>query len=117
MRPDVEEKTRKLAMKKLADRYVGRRGEPPSLAARKAAARNQDLNDDDRKHLQWCIETLRIVAWGKEVTAAFEFIEAVLARDYDLYRGVEREADTSVTVDARVDPELHRHMVAKRSRR
>ncbi len=117
MRPDVEEKTRKLAMKKLADRYVGRRGEPPSLALRKAAARAQDLNDDDRKHLRWCLETLRVVAWGREVSAAFDFIEAVLARDYGLQLGVERPADTSFTVDARVDPELHRHMVAKRSLR
>lgn len=115
MRPDVEEKTRKLAMKKLADRYVGRRGEPPSLHLRKAAARAQDLNDDDRKHLKWCIETLRVVAWGKEVGAAFDYIEAVLSRDYGLHLGVERPEDTDNIVNEGVDRELYRHMMDKRS--
>lgn len=116
MRPDVEEKTHKLAMKKLADRYVGRRGEPPSLALRKAAARAQDLTEDDRQHLKWCIETLRIVAWGKEVGAAFDYIEAVLSRDYGLQRGVERPQDADNIVREGVDRELYRHMMAKRSR-
>lgn len=115
MRPDVEKDTHRLATKKLADKYIGRRGEPPSLSLRRAAARSQDLNDDDRKHLRWCLEALRVVARGRDVSAAFGFIEAILTRDYALDRGVEPLAHTDFVVGPE-DPELFRHMMAKRSR-
>lgn len=91
MRSDVELETHKLAMRKLADRYVGRRGEPPSLISRQKAARSQDVNDDDRKHLKWCLDAIHHgIAQGKgriptDARAALEFVEALLDRDYHLY--------------------------------
>jgi hypothetical protein len=89
MRPDVAEASRRLAMRKLADKYVGRNGEPPSLSSRRAAARAQDLNDDDRKHLRWCLDQLNKAAWGnatiKDARAALDFVTALLERDYNLY--------------------------------
>ena len=91
MRPDVAETARVLAQKKVADKYIGRKGEPPSLASRKAAARQQDLVDDDRKHLKWCLDAIeRGIARGKiehfkEAQAALDFITALLERDYNLY--------------------------------
>jgi hypothetical protein len=91
LRPDVAEETRRLAMKKLADKYVGRHGEPPSLFSRRADARLQDLNDDDRKHLKWCLAALeRGIARGNiekfaDAKAALDFIAALLERDYNLY--------------------------------
>jgi hypothetical protein len=91
LRPDIEEATRKLAMRKLADKYIGRRGEPPSLSSRRAAARQQDINDDDRKHLKWCLAAIeRGFARGKiehfkEAQSALDFVSALLERDYNLY--------------------------------
>jgi hypothetical protein len=95
LRPDVEKAAHSLAMKKLADKYVGRRGEPPSLSSRRAAQRNQDLNDDDRKHLKWCLDIIRNgllrhdAQAQADAHAALDFIVAVLDRDYNLY--VERK--------------------------
>jgi hypothetical protein len=77
-------------MKKLADKYVGRRGEPPSLSSRRVAAKQQDLNDDDRKHLKWCLNAIeRGITRGKieqfkDAQAALDFISALLERDYNL---------------------------------
>jgi hypothetical protein len=91
LRPDVAEETRKLAMKKLADKYVGRHGEPPSLFSRRVAGKQQDLNDDDRKHLKWCLNALeRGISRGKiehfkEAQAALDFLSALLDRDYNLH--------------------------------
>lgn len=91
MRPDVETATRRLAMKKLADKYIGRRGEPPSLLSRRASARRQDLNDDDRKHVKWCLDIIRNGLLKRDAKAqtdahtALDFIVAILDRDYNLY--------------------------------
>lgn len=99
MRPDVETVTHRLAMKKLADRYIGRRGEPPSLISRRAAARAQDLNDDDRRHLRWCLDLVRqgLLKTDAKTRAdahtALDFIVAVLDRDYGLYRGEDRRVE------------------------
>ena len=82
-------------MKKLADKYVGRHGEPPSLLSRRRAARHQDLNDDDRKHLKWCLDVLRNGLLRRDARAladahtALDFIVALLDRDYALYRGTD----------------------------
>ena len=77
----------KLATMKLADRYLGRRGEPPSVLSANRAAKAQALNDDDRQHLRWCIKVLRnAIGRDRDARAAMEFIEAVLDRDYALYR-------------------------------
>lgn len=118
MRPDVEVVTHKLTTKKLADRYIGRRGEPPSLTSRRAAARSQDLNDDDRKHLKWCLGTLSGAIVGKGTTgkarAALEFVTALIERDYDINRGVSRPEDQDPFVDERKDQELYAHMINKR---
>jgi hypothetical protein len=91
LRPDVEKVVHSLATKKLADKYIGRHGEPPSLFSRQLAARQQDLNDDDRKHLKWCLGAIeRGIARGKieqfkDAQAALDFITALLERDYNLY--------------------------------
>ena len=92
MRPDVEKVVHKLATKKLADRYIGRRGEPPSLFSQRLAARQQDLNDDDRKHIKWCLGAIKrgIASGGTaraeaDARAALDFITALLERDYNLY--------------------------------
>jgi hypothetical protein len=91
LRPDVEEDTRRLAMRKLADKYIGRHGEPPSLFSRRLAGKQQDLNDDDRKHIKWCLGAIeRGIARGKieqfkDAQAALDFITALLERDYNLY--------------------------------
>jgi hypothetical protein len=91
LRPDVEKVVHSLATKKLADKYIGRHGEPPSLFSRRAAARQQDLNDDDRKHLKWCLSALeRGLSRGKiehfaDAKAALDFVSALLERDYNLY--------------------------------
>jgi hypothetical protein len=91
LRPDVEEETRKLAMRKLADKYIGRHGEPPSLFSRRAAGKQQDVNDDDRKHLKWCLDAIeRGITRGKieqfaDAKAALDFVSALLERDYNLY--------------------------------
>lgn len=120
MRPDVEEATRKLAMKKLADRYVGRAGEPPSLRARQKAAKSQDLTEDDRKHMRWSLDVVRHGLLRKDATAtmdahaALDFIVAILARDYGLYLGVERPEDADNVVNEGLDPDLYRHMMGKR---
>jgi hypothetical protein len=78
-------------MRKLADKYVGRHGEPPSLSLRQAASRSQDLNDDDRKHLKWCLDVIGIGLGSKNAKeranaqAALDFIGELLDRDYNLY--------------------------------
>lgn len=105
-----------LAAKKRADAYVGRDGALPSiLAAAKEGAR-QDLNDDDRKHLKYCLAALRKdISFDERLEACLDFVEAILNRDYDLKRGEERKEDQSRRVSALEDPELYAHMMAKRS--
>jgi len=87
LRPDIEKEAHRLATQKLADKYLGRRGEPPSVLLAKRYGARQDLNEDDRKHLKWCFDQLRELCGSyRESKAAFEFIEAVIDRDYDIYR-------------------------------
>jgi hypothetical protein len=106
----------KLAAKKRADAYVGRDGSLPSiLAAAKEGAR-QDLNDDDRKHLKFCLAALRKdISFDERLEACLEFVEAILNRDYQLDRGAERKEDQNNLVDWRADPDLYAHMMAKRT--
>jgi hypothetical protein len=115
LRPDVEKAANKLATKKLADRYIGRRGEPPSLTLRRAAGRAQDVNDDDRHNLKWAIQTLRLAVDRAEMAgAALDFLEALLTRDYGLDRGVERPQDQSKLVSPDEDRELYNYLMTKR---
>jgi hypothetical protein len=106
----------KLASKKLADAYVGRDGQPPSILARAKEGARQDLNDDDRKHLSFCLAALRKdISFDERLEACLDFVEAILDRDYDLKKGTERPEDLNRQVNAREDPELYRHLMAKRS--
>jgi hypothetical protein len=105
-------------MRKVADKYIGRRGEPPSLFSRKSAQRKQDLNDDDRKHLKFCLDIIRNgLLKGKaqaDAHAALDFLVAVIDRDYALYRAEKLRGGDSF-VDAREDnPELYRQLVNKK---
>jgi hypothetical protein len=82
----------KLAAKKLADKYVGREGEPPWVVGRAKAGRLQDLNDDDRQHLRFCLDVIRKglmspIANREGANACLDFVVAVIDRDYNLYRG------------------------------
>lgn len=91
MRPDAKLASQRLAMKKLADKYVGRRGELPSLSSRRAAASSQDLNDDDRRHLKFCLDVIGVGLGSRnakeraDAQAALDFIAELLDRDYNLY--------------------------------
>jgi hypothetical protein len=78
----------KLASKKLADRYVRRDGGRPSIVDAVKAGRFQDLNDDDRRHIRFCLKTIstRLGAPPSDGHDALEFIVLLLDRDYKLYR-------------------------------
>ena len=105
----------RLASKKLADRYVNRKGGAPSMMEAAKAARHQDLNDDDRRHLKFCLKTLRWSLRPKsEAEACLDFVQALLDRDYRLYADRRRWEDESATVSERDDPELYDHMMRKR---
>jgi hypothetical protein len=77
----------RLATQKLADRYVRRDGGLPNVHSRAKAARSQDLNVDDRKHLQYCLKRLRRQKMDSELEACLTFIEAILDIHYHLKRG------------------------------
>ena len=89
-RPPVRKVTleERLASKKLADRYVRRDGGHPSIIDAVKAGRFQDLNEDDRKHIRFCLKTIerRLGAPPSEAHDALEFIVLLLDRDYKLYR-------------------------------
>jgi hypothetical protein len=105
-----------LAAKKRADAYVGRDGRPPSVLDAAREGRRQDLNDDDRKHLKFCLDALRKdISFDERLEACLDFVEAILNRDYDLKRGTERREDQSRLVSPMEDPELHRHLMSKRA--
>ncbi len=112
MRLDVKLAAHRQATKKLADKYVGRRGEPPSLSLRPPSAPPQELNDDDRHRLQWCLDQLKVAAWG-QLEAPYQFIEAILNRDYGLDRIRPRPEDFAKPIDRRQDPALYDHLVRK----
>jgi hypothetical protein len=106
----------RLASKKLADRYVNRKGGPPSMREAARAGRAQDLNDDDRKHLKFCLGELhRVCAHGTIAETCLDYVEALLQRDYRLYLD-QRRQDESQLVDAREDPELYDHIARQRRR-
>lgn len=106
----------KLAAKKRADLYVGREGQLPSIVDAAREGRRQDLNDDDRKHLKYCLALLRKdISFDERLEACLDFVEAILNRDYDLQRGEKRREDENNQVDWREDPELYAHMMSKRS--
>jgi hypothetical protein len=88
--PIVTEADR-LASKKLADRYVNRKGGPPSMVERARAGRHQDLNDDDRRHLKFCLKTiLKALTPESEAELCLTYVEALLQRDYRLYNAEEK---------------------------
>lgn len=106
----------RLAAKKRADVYVGRDGQPPSALQAAKDGRRQDLNDDDRKHLKFCLAALRKdISFDGRLEACLEFVEAILNRDYQLDRGAERKEDQNRRVSAMEDPDLYAHMMSKRS--
>jgi hypothetical protein len=83
--PTYEER---LAAKKRADRYIARDGSAPSILSRRRDGRRQDLNDDDRRHLRFCLSVLRLrVAHQEEAKDCLEYIQAILERDYGLSKG------------------------------
>ena len=106
----------RLATRKLADRYINRKGGSPSMREAARDARHQDLNDDDRKHLKWCLRRLLSAVYGsgEQNVAAFEFVEALLDRDYRLYTKDQRREDESAIVTSDEDPELYAHMERKK---
>ena len=77
-----------LASKKLADRYVRRDGGRPSIVDAVRAGRFQDLNEDDRKHIRFCLKAIsrKLGEPPSEAHDALEFIVLLLDRDYKLYR-------------------------------
>lgn len=90
MRDDAKLAQQKLAMRKRADAYISRDGAPPSVLSRAKSGKHQDLNDDDFKHLKWCLKMMRAELLGARSAggiAALEFVEAILTRDYALDRG------------------------------
>ena len=78
----------RLASKKLADRYVRRDGGRPSIVDAVRAGRFQDLNEDDRRHIRWCLKTIsrRLGEPPSEAHDALEFVVLLLDRDYKLYK-------------------------------
>lgn len=60
------------------------------MRERHNSARAQDVSDDDRKHLRWCLGKLnhfvvfRHKSNNTEEVAALDFITAILVRDYGL---------------------------------
>jgi hypothetical protein len=76
----------KLASKKLADRYVRRDGGRPSIVDAVLAGRFQDLNEDDRKHIRFCLKLVSKELTSQSAKDALEFIILLLDRDYKLYR-------------------------------
>ena len=108
----------RLATRKLADRYVNRKGGAPSMMEAAKAARHQDLNDDDRRHLKFCLKTIRkaltLMPPGP-AEACMDFVEALLDRDYRLHNAeARRQEDENAVVSERDDPELYDHMMRKR---
>ena len=90
MKTEAEVEAHRLAMKKRADKYIGRAGEPPSLLSRAKYGRDQDTNDDDRRHLRWCLRTIRAeLGRGSIGHDALAFIEVLLNRDYALNKGAD----------------------------
>jgi hypothetical protein len=55
------------------------------------------LNDDDRKHLRWCLVQLhKSISGGgkiKDGRAALDFVAALLERDYNLNPGRRLEGE------------------------
>jgi hypothetical protein len=91
LRAPIVTEADRLASKKLADRYVNRKGGPPSMVERARAGRRQDLNDDDRRHLKFCLGELRRVCKpGTVADTCLDFIEALLQHDYRLYNAEEK---------------------------
>ena len=89
-RPPIQKVTLedRLASKKLADRYVRRDGGRPSIVDAIKAGRFQDLNEDDRKHIRWCLKTIekQLGFPPSDAHDALEFVVLLLDRDYKLYR-------------------------------
>jgi hypothetical protein len=89
-RPPIQKVTLedKLASKKLADRYVRRDGGRPSIVDAVKAGRFQDLNEDDRKHIRFCLKTIsrKLGVPPSEAHDALEFVVLLLDRDYKLYK-------------------------------
>jgi hypothetical protein len=89
-RPPIRKVTleEKLASKKLADRYVRRDGGRPSIIDAVKAGRFQDLNEDDRRHIRFCLKTIskQLGLPPSEAHDALEFVVLLLDRDYKLYR-------------------------------
>lgn len=88
-RPRVKQVTLadKLAAKKLADRYVRRDGARASFIDAQLAGRMQDLNDDDRKHLRWCVGAI-YKAIGQAPSPALDaltFIDTFLDANFRIY--------------------------------
>lgn len=89
MRRDVAEASQRQAMKKLADKYIGRRGEPPSHSLKRAVGK--DVTADDRSHLKWCLDVVGIGIGSKnpvelrKAQAVLDFISELLDQDYNLY--------------------------------
>jgi hypothetical protein len=76
---------------------------------RRSASRQQDLNDDDRKHLKWCLEAIeKGISRGKiekfaDAMAALDFITALLERDYNLYPERRMNGRLGAPADSRHD--------------
>jgi hypothetical protein len=77
----------RLATKKRADAYIGRDGQAPNVREAAREGRRQDMNEDDRKHLRFCLAQLRS-AVGRDLDrhACLDFVEAILEHDYELSR-------------------------------
>jgi hypothetical protein len=108
----------RLASKKRADAYITRDGQAPSALSAAADGKRQDLNDDDRRHLMFCLKTLReaIFSNDERLEACLDFVEALLTRDYDLSRKekLNNRKENSRHVSQDEDPELYRHLMSKR---
>jgi hypothetical protein len=82
-----EKLAEQLALRKRADAYIGRDGQPPNICDAARAGRRQDLNDDDRRHIRFCLNKLKHAVEGQAVLMdCLVFIEALLERDYDINR-------------------------------
>jgi hypothetical protein len=105
----------RLASQKLADRYINRKGGAPSALTAARDARQQNLNDDDRRHLKFCLREIRNVCLRSSIAeTCFDFVEALLDRDYKLFTVEQRRQDESALVNSAEDPELYDHMVRKK---
>lgn len=77
---------------------------------RHRAARAQDLGDDDRKHLQWCLYIIRDCLITKRdartlvvAHAALDFVVALLDRDYGLELNARTKDDRAEALRERLD--------------